>query len=59
MKFVLDLDGTICFKGKPISEKILRSLEDITTKGHEVILHQPDRFMICYQSFMRITTTIQ
>lgn len=37
MKFVFDLDGTICFKGKPISEKILYSLKELTEEGHEVI----------------------
>lgn len=37
MKFVFDLDGTICFKGKPVSEKILTALEELTNKGHEVI----------------------
>ncbi|GIN87148.1 Cof-type HAD-IIB family hydrolase [Heyndrickxia sporothermodurans] len=37
MKFVFDLDGTICFKGQPISEKILLSLEALMSKGHEVI----------------------
>ncbi|PEA52942.1 HAD family hydrolase [Bacillus pseudomycoides] len=37
MKFVFDLDGTICFKGKPVSEKILTCLENICKNGHEVI----------------------
>jgi Cof subfamily protein (haloacid dehalogenase superfamily) len=37
MKFVFDLDGTICFKGQPVSEKILTSLEQLVTQGHEVI----------------------
>lgn len=37
MKFVFDLDGTICFKGQPISEKILCSLEELTKEEHEVI----------------------
>ena len=37
MKFVFDLDGTICFQGKPVSEKILTALEELTNKGHEVI----------------------
>lgn len=37
MKFVFDLDGTICFKGQPVSKKILRSLSKITKEGHEVI----------------------
>lgn len=37
MKFVFDLDGTICFKGQPVSEKILTGLEALTGAGHEVI----------------------
>lgn len=37
MKFVFDLDGTICFKGKPVTEKILSALEELAAKGHDVI----------------------
>lgn len=37
MKFVFDLDGTICFQGAPVSEKILSCLETLTEHGHEVI----------------------
>lgn len=37
MKFVFDLDGTICFQGVPVSENILSSLESLIDKGHEVI----------------------
>ncbi|MEH6941065.1 HAD-IIB family hydrolase [Bacillus sp. JJ722] len=37
MKFVFDLDGTICFKGQPIREKILNTLDYLTKAGHEVI----------------------
>lgn len=37
MKFVFDLDGTICFKGQPVSEKILSALEKLVGEGHEVI----------------------
>lgn len=37
MNFVFDLDGTICFKGQPITERILQALEKITEGGHEVI----------------------
>ncbi|MBD3109293.1 HAD family phosphatase [Bacillus sp. AGMB 02131] len=37
MNFVFDLDGTICFKGQPISDKILGALDDLTEEGHEVI----------------------
>jgi len=37
MKFVFDLDGTICFQGRPVSEKILTSLEWLVAQGHEVI----------------------
>lgn len=37
MIFVFDLDGTICFKGQPVSEKMLSGLEELTQAGHEVI----------------------
>lgn len=37
MKFVFDLDGTICFKGQPVSEKVLVALEKLMAQGHEVI----------------------
>ncbi|TFB25089.1 HAD-IIB family hydrolase [Filobacillus milosensis] len=37
MKFIFDLDGTICFKGQPISNNILNSLSEVTSQGHEVI----------------------
>ncbi|MFJ7664886.1 HAD-IIB family hydrolase [Lysinibacillus sp. NPDC097162] len=37
MKFVFDLDGTICFKGQPLSEGITAALEDCLKNGHEVI----------------------
>ena len=37
MKFVFDLDGTICFKGQPISNKILAALSAIKEQGHDVI----------------------
>lgn len=36
LRFVFDLDGTICFKGKPISNKILYSLEEVGKKGEIV-----------------------
>ncbi len=37
MKFVFDLDGTICFKGQPVSEKLLIAFEKLVKQGHEVI----------------------
>ncbi|MFB7121555.1 HAD-IIB family hydrolase [Bacillus tropicus] len=37
MKFVFDLDGTICFKGQPISKRLLVTLEKLVAQGHEVI----------------------
>ena len=37
MQFVFDLDGTICFKRQPVSEKILDSLAELTKNGHQVI----------------------
>lgn len=37
MKFVFDLDGTICFQGKPLSPTIIEALDQLTKHGHEVI----------------------
>lgn len=37
MNFVFDLDGTICFKGKPVTEKLLQALEHMQSCGHQVI----------------------
>ncbi|MGE6514924.1 HAD-IIB family hydrolase [Lysinibacillus sphaericus] len=37
MKFVFDLDGTICFKGQPLSQGITTALESCMENGHEVI----------------------
>ncbi|NAP00996.1 HAD-IIB family hydrolase [Halomonas sp. MG34] len=37
MKYVFDLDGTICFRGKPVSEALLVALEKLVEQGHEVI----------------------
>lgn len=37
MKFVFDLDGTICFKGQPVSDVLLKTFEELVGQGHEVI----------------------
>ncbi|WP_108307370.1 HAD-IIB family hydrolase [Metalysinibacillus jejuensis] len=37
MNFVFDLDGTICFKGVPVTNKILNALEKVQLRGHNVI----------------------
>lgn len=37
MKFVFDLDGTICFKGAPLSKGIVNALDICISKGHEVV----------------------
>ncbi|MGG4493435.1 HAD-IIB family hydrolase [Brevibacillus reuszeri] len=36
MHFIFDLDGTICFKGQPISTRILDCLLDLEQAGHTV-----------------------
>lgn len=38
MKFVFDLDGTLCFRGKPLSELVVQALDSLVENGHEVIL---------------------
>lgn len=37
MKFVFDLDGTICFRGQPLCEEIKEALQYCRHMGHEVI----------------------
>lgn len=37
MKFVFDLDGTVCFKGVPLCEEITAALQFCEHRGHEII----------------------
>ncbi|MFC5647662.1 HAD-IIB family hydrolase [Paenibacillus solisilvae] len=37
MDSILDLDGTICFGGNPVSEPIVHALEKVQSVGHHVI----------------------
>lgn len=37
MNFVFDLDGTICFRGKPMSQDIVQALHAVEDDGHRVI----------------------
>ncbi|OAB39351.1 HAD family hydrolase [Paenibacillus macquariensis subsp. defensor] len=37
MKIVFDLDGTICFSGKPLSTKMVKVLDSLVNKGHELV----------------------
>ncbi len=37
MNFVFDLDGTICFKGEPMSQDIVQALHAVEDDGHRVI----------------------
>ncbi|WP_341357567.1 HAD-IIB family hydrolase [Rossellomorea sp. y25] len=37
MIFVFDLDGTICFKGKPLSKEICDALNVCKQQGHEIV----------------------
>ncbi|XXM73200.1 HAD-IIB family hydrolase [Lysinibacillus sphaericus] len=37
MNFVFDLDGTICFNGKPLSTRINKALQNLEMDGHTVI----------------------
>ncbi|RKP56812.1 HAD family phosphatase [Cohnella endophytica] len=38
MDFVFDLDGTICYKGRPVTEKLLKALDSLQSNGHRVIV---------------------
>lgn len=48
MKFVFDLDGTICFKGKPVSSVIADAILTLQDEGHEAVFAsaRPIRDMI-------------
>jgi len=37
MQFVFDLDGTICFRGQPLTQEICAALDDCQAMGHEII----------------------
>lgn len=37
MNFIFDLDGTICFKGRPVTQHIMDTLKDLEQNGHQVI----------------------
>lgn len=37
MQFVFDLDGTICFKGQPLTQEICAALDECQAMGHEII----------------------
>lgn len=37
MKFVFDLDGTIIFSGKPLSESMTQALDQLVAAGNEVV----------------------
>lgn len=37
LKYVFDLDGTICFQGKPLSLEIIKALDELSLQGNEVI----------------------
>ena len=37
MQFVFDLDGTICFKGQPLTHEICAALDMCQAMGHEII----------------------
>lgn len=56
MHFVFDLDGTICFKGQCVSDKIASCLEQLSRSGHEVILPRHGRFATCYPYFLNAFT---
>ncbi|QJD82706.1 HAD hydrolase family protein [Cohnella herbarum] len=37
MKIVFDLDGTICFKGKPLTKMMINALDRLAEEGFEII----------------------
>ena len=53
MKFVFDIDGTLCFNGKSIDPSIIDALLQLQNADHELYLHLHDRFVICYQYYQK------
>ncbi|MFJ6413531.1 HAD family hydrolase [Terribacillus saccharophilus] len=37
MNFIFDLDGTICIKGRPVTNNIIDTLKELELNGHQVI----------------------
>ncbi|MCR8656438.1 HAD-IIB family hydrolase [Paenibacillus endoradicis] len=37
MNYIFDLDGTICFKGKPLTQHMVRALQQLEYIGHAII----------------------
>lgn len=37
MKFIFDIDGTICFKGNAVTKEIIQALDVCHSIGHEII----------------------
>ncbi|AIF67354.1 HAD family hydrolase [Terribacillus saccharophilus] len=37
MNFIFDLDGTLCFKGRPVTKNIIDTLKELEQNGHQVI----------------------
>lgn len=38
MKFIFDLDGTICFKGQPLTTEILQAFQKLEADGHDLMI---------------------
>ncbi|MGZ0075667.1 HAD hydrolase family protein [Staphylococcus aureus] len=50
MRFVFDIDGTLCFDGRLIDQTIIDTLLQLQHDGHELIFASaPVRFVICCQ----------
>ncbi|MGV3009757.1 HAD-IIB family hydrolase [Streptococcus thoraltensis] len=47
MKFVFDIDGTICFDGQTINEKILQALQLVKESGHDLIFASARSYRDC------------
>jgi len=37
MNYIFDLDGTICFKGQPLTPSIVQALQELERNGHTII----------------------
>ena len=57
MKFVFDLDGTLCFDCKMISDPITQAIQRLEEKGHQIYFASARPIRICSLSYPKFFTT--
>ena len=51
MRFVFDIDGTLCFDGRLIDQTIIDTLLQLQHDGHELIFASARQFVVCCQFY--------